>query len=95
MVDADHDWEISRLQSNYLIREADRMLLPIPSIDDKTAWEDEFPGFRILSRQARVALRATIRKERHEASQLWIAWAGPLTGLGGVVVAIIALLAGK
>lgn len=95
MVDADHDFEISRLQSNYLIRQADRMFLPIPSLSDKTAWEDGFSGFRILSREARVALRGAIRKERHEASQLWIAWAGPLTGLGGVVVAIIALLVGK
>lgn len=95
MADTEHDRKISRLQSNYLIRQADRMLLPLPSYADKSAWQEDRPGSRTLTREARVNLRAAIRKERHEASHLPLAWAGALTGLGGVVVAIIALLVGK
>ena len=65
-----------------------------PEVSDQTAWENE-NGFLVLSRKARNDLKTAIRREQHEAVQVPLAILGGLTGVGGMIVAIIALLVDK
>lgn len=93
--DHTHELHIGRLQSGRLLRLADELMLPVPTPSEASAWEEPHEGWLMLSRSKRVELRALIRKERHEASQTALSWIAAITGLGGVIVAIIALLAGE
>lgn len=94
MEDDIHDFEISREQSVYLQRRANELLLPVPELSEKEAWEDRHPGFAILTRKARARLRQEIRDEVRAGLDLPLAVTGTLTGLGGVLVAILAILIG-
>lgn len=86
-----NEFSVARLQTSYLRQRAEALLLSVPEVSDETAWKN-MHGFHVLSRQARNALKAAIRKEQHEAVQTPLAILGGLTGIGGVIVAIIALL---
>lgn len=85
-----------RLRGRILIREAHRLLLPVPDFQDKEAWEEAtYAGGNVLTAEAERKLRAAIRaeaREKWEGSRLWVSG---LTGLVGALAALLALLLGK
>jgi hypothetical protein len=83
---------IAKLQGNRLLAETERLMLPPPDYADDATWHDGESRWGALSRETIAHLRSRLRREQHEASQTKIAWLSAVTGLGGVIVAIIALL---
>lgn len=92
-VDQDHQHMIGKEQTRRLFVMAERLMVPLPDMNDPKTWNDD-RRWGDLSRTAMADLRSRIRRERTEASQFAMGWLSALTGLGGVLVAIIALLAG-
>ena len=91
--DIDFDEEILQMQTRHLMKCLGRYSLPFPEQGD---WEEAIPPnyYRHLSRAAIVRVRTAIRnerKERWEAATRWTPVLSALTGLLGVVVAILAL----
>lgn len=84
---------IRALQTSYLLSEADRLMLPRPASDDADAWVDSDPWQRLLAPQALFDLRKLVRAEKLAASEGLRSWVGAWTGLLGVIVALVALLA--
>jgi hypothetical protein len=84
--------QIEVLKTEPLVKRALRYDLPIPNWNDEEAWE---PGWRYLKPDHFAKLRAAIREEekaRREQILAWIPLITALTGIGGVIVAILALL---
>jgi hypothetical protein len=96
MSQASHEYqtyedEIHRLHTRYLWREANRLLLPVPEIDDKEAWEEEY-GRRHLTRKGINDLRTAVRLEmklRREAVLMWVPAITALTGLAGAAIGVL------
>lgn len=88
-----HQHMIGKEQTRRLIAEAERLMVPLPDLNDPATWNED-RQWGDFSREAMADLRSRIRKERQEASQHFFSWISALTGLGGVIVAIIALLIG-
>ena len=73
---------------------AEHLLVPTPTFDAKgDAWEqsDVSQKYR-LSKTASADLRAAIRKEQRERSELFFRWVSGLTGLVGAAIGLVALL---
>jgi hypothetical protein len=107
----DHSWEYDsirlerkELSSESLLNEADRLYLPRPQYSDKTKWEvpDEDSPYRwryVLTPEAMMELRGTIRKERQErraAVEFWVKLIGGIitiaTGLVGALIGLFSVL---
>src|SRR5262249_47561304 len=90
------DEQISRLQTTYLLEQAERYLLPQPPF--KTDTEDAAWERAILSPQhhlkdiAIAELRAVVRREKKERSERWKSWIPLLTGLAGAIIGLISVL---
>ena len=95
----DDEW-IDSIKSNRLLRDAEKLDIPIPQYRAKEAWEEtQAPGIRVLTTEARHELRQEIRKEelrRTELRREWFKVVGPvivaLTGLIGALIGLVALL---
>jgi len=75
---------------------ADDNLIPTPRLDfavPDAAWEQSRATRHYhLSTAAAAELRAAIRKEQRERSELFFKWLSGLTGLVGAAIGLIALL---
>jgi hypothetical protein len=100
-------WARSRLVSNSLLEEADRLQLPRPQYSDKAKWQepDEY-GFQeeglVLTAEAMAELRGVIRKERRERREsleftlkIVGAFVTITTGLVGALIGLISVLRHK
>ena len=103
---------IVHLTTIYLTRTAQKYLIPVPEITEEMirdmVWNEgrgakwsfsEYIGHMILNedaeRELRVAIRA-YRRERLEASRLWITSIGSiLTGLIGVLIGLLSITLGR
>jgi hypothetical protein len=95
------------LLSDILLREVDQLYLPRPQYSDKTKWEaaDEdspYSGRLVLTPEAMMELRGTIRKERQERRatvEFWVKLIGGIitigTGLAGALIGLAAILKHK
>jgi hypothetical protein len=80
--------------SDYLIAEADRLLIPLPDKEDKNIWED-VERYPTLTRQGINEVRAAIRADRKARMELFVMWLPGVTGVLGTLVALVAILVGK
>ena len=96
------DWEISSIITRDLLRQAQKLQLPIPTPKDEDKWEpaeDTPPGYRFLSPIGIAEVRAAIRKEKRERREA-VAWwvkmiatlVGAFTGIIGALIGLIAIL---
>jgi hypothetical protein len=86
------DERIRNLRDDKIVSLADRYALPIPPWEE---WEPTKTGWRCLRKEDFVKIRAAIREEQKACREQVLAWiplATALTGIGGVIVAILALL---
>lgn len=89
---------IAQLQTDALLTEAERLSLPLGDLSED--WEHTpISNRRVLSFEAQHRLRAAIRQEKKDRSELlrlWFAGVAPmvtaLTGLAGTVIGLVALL---
>jgi hypothetical protein len=84
--------QIEAIRTRALVNRAYCYNLPVPSRDEEEAWE---PDWHYLHPAHFAKLRTTIREEekaRREQILAWIPLISALTGIGGVIVAILALL---
>jgi DNA transposition AAA+ family ATPase len=87
------DEAVQNHRSKWLLEEAERKLIQTPDYDDAEAWDgDDGRWDSRLTRDAIAALQAKIHKHDDETSKIAFAWISALTGLGGVIVAILALV---
>ncbi len=88
--------EIAQLVTSRLLSLADDNLIPTPSLDFRSpnsAWvQSRVTNHYHLSIEAAAELRAAIRKEQRERSELFFKWFSGLTGLIGALIGLIALL---
>ena len=89
------DEQISRLQTTYLLEQAERYLLPRPPF--KTDTEDAAWARASLSAQyhlkdaAIVELRSAIRRERKEREERWKSWIPLLIGFAGTIIGVMSV----
>ena len=87
--------KISRLQTTFLIEEAQRLLIPTPAfeLDKDGAWEGAAtaPHYQ-LKREQLAALRSAIRKEKKERREGLQSWAALLIGLVGALIGLFSAM---
>ena len=89
------DDELIRLTSNYYVRLANRMLIPVPEFKTEGgAWleSQERPGLYHLTPEALHDLRAAIRAEKKARREEWTIWLAGLTGLIGAISGLVAII---
>jgi len=89
--------KIARLQSTYLRSKAERLLLPVPEFSPRSEkWEmfRHHEHYR-LTRGAMLELRAAIRAEQKERSELVRSWLTGLTGALGALAGVLAVILGR
>jgi hypothetical protein len=85
--------DIADLLTSYYCQQATRNYMPIPSTDEEGNWtESRFTGRRLLTPSAVRSLRAALRQESKDNSELARMWLAGLTGLVGALVGLAALL---
>jgi hypothetical protein len=92
------DDEIAETISFYLVSKAEKLNLPAPDYFDEGAWvTSRRTGLRRLNEKALAEFQSAVRMEQKERLQLWELRAkvvgGALTGLTGVIGALIGLIA--
>jgi len=87
------DDEVAGLVTDRLVFLAQENLIPLPPFDPAAgAWvESVVTGRRHLSAAAAMDLRATIRKEQRERSELAFRWLAALTGIIGALIGLTSL----
>ncbi len=100
---AEMDFEVSQyedetafLRSQRIIEEAQRFLLPIPAPSEESPHWDKSRvlGTWSLTNHGLTELRRSIRLERRERREGWMAWGGLLVSILSLVTAILALMKG-
>ena len=94
------DLWIESVKSNRLLRDANKLDIPVPAYLDKEKWLFIIdPSRRSLTREARYELWQEILKEKLRRSELrreWFKVVGPiiaaLTGLIGTIIGLLAFL---
>jgi len=90
------DEQISRLQTTYLLEQAERYLLPRPPFKTDTedaAWERASLSAQHHLKDIAIAeLRAVVRREKKERGERWKSWIPLLTGLAGAIIGLISVL---
>ena len=84
--------EIQRLHSDYLISQARRMFIPVPSLQDKTVWEQDSADRVYLNEAGINQLRATIRAEKKARAEFVLMWVPGLVGILGALIGLASVL---
>ena len=84
-----------RLTSNYYVRLAHRMLIPVPEFKTEGGhWmeSEEHPGRYHLTPQTLHELRAAIRSEKKARREEWTVWLVLITGILGALSGLVAII---
>lgn len=84
--------------SDYLLAEADRLLVPIPDENDEAMWtvgNDNGVERRVLTRAGINTVRAAIRAEKKASTERFLLIASGLVGVIGAVTGLVSILVGK
>jgi len=85
--------EIHELWTRYLREKAERLLLPLPPMDDENYWEESrVTSRKLLTRKGIDEVRRSIRRELHERRSGWLTWVAALTGLVGAISGLVAII---
>lgn len=96
-----HD-NAAECHTDYLLRRATLLMVPIPDRSQSDAWELSRSGRTLLTTTGIAQLRASVREEEKATREAWTFWAtiglgiiGGITGVLGLLVAYAALHAPK
>lgn len=85
--------EIESLKTSYYHRLANKHLVPMPEYQNKDFWENRNYGYgRILTSKGLWEIKKLIYQDKREKREGFITWVTALTGLGGVIIGLIAIL---
>ena len=84
--------ELKVAMTRYLTAKATKYNVPIPEKSNEELWEDYF-GYQFLTEKGHFELNKTIRQELKERLEIWIPIITALTGLIGVFIGLISILA--
>lgn len=92
-----NELEIIELAKRYatqrrLMRKADRYLLPLPSRNNKSLWQDDDAFWDLLTPQAFADLKNIVRTEEKERWDLHTRWVYLLVGLIGALTGFFAII---
>jgi hypothetical protein len=79
--------------SDYLIAEADRLMIPLPDKDDQKIWENA-ERYPVLTRQGINEVRTAIRAERKAQMELFVMWMPTVIGIIGALTGLAAVVLG-
>ena len=87
------DLKISKHISIYLLNETERLLLPIPDLnDDKEKMWNRKRAYGILSNKGISELKSAIRNEYRERREASVTWMSLIIGLIGAATGLFAIL---
>ena len=86
--------EIRAIKTNILRRKANKYNIPMPDYSDDEVWCTNMYGERYLEQEAEYKLSKQIRQDFKERLEIWIPIITALTGLIGVFIGLIAVIAG-
>ena len=88
------DDKIAKLQTRYLLQQAEKYLIPKPEFDtDSGAWEKSRIDSRFhLTPTAMSELKAAVRHERKERREHWQSWLVLIVGLVGALTGLFSVL---
>lgn len=89
------EWDLERLESRLLVMKAQKLKLPIlDPRDEKTAELEHQDGYLrgLLNPKGKYIISKMIRDEQKERREAWMPFVSLMIGLGGVIVAILALI---
>ena len=86
------EYEIEVIKSRQLTRKAYKLNLPLPSWSDSEYWTQTYYGGYILTQNGKHKVTKLIRQEWKERIEVPVQFITVLIGLGGVIIAILALL---
>ncbi|MHB0925360.1 MAG: hypothetical protein ACYC1F_02500 [Gallionellaceae bacterium] len=96
-----HEEETDLELTRYLIRQSQRLHVPLPRYRNDDGSESEhwregsLTYYRMLTTEGVAKLRDEIRREkkaRHESKAVWIPWLSAITGAIGAATGLVALL---
>ncbi len=89
------DEKIRKIWHNYLIENADKLLIPYPKyVEESKGWvRSEISGDWTLTEEALAKLSGEVRRERRERIEMVFLWPSALVGLLGGVMGIISYFA--
>ena len=88
------DDKIAKLQTRYLLQQAEKYLIPKPEFDtDSGAWEESrIDGRFHLTPTAMSELKAAVRHEKKEQREHWQSWLVLIAGLVGALTGLFSVL---
>lgn len=85
--------EISCLKSKRLCQIANRLIVPIPKVQEKPFWEySHYTNGYYLSTEGINEVRKRIRQERLERCELVLKWIPAFVGIIGALIGLIAVM---
>jgi hypothetical protein len=86
--------EIRQSMSKYLINEAEKLIIPLPELNDKEFWEDDLKYFtkNILTNKGIAQIRSQIRNEKKERSDQYLPWLVLIIGLLGAATGFLSII---
>ncbi|MCX5635356.1 MAG: hypothetical protein NTW55_05930 [Planctomycetota bacterium] len=85
--------EIATIKTQRFCQIANRLMIPLPDIQDKELWEDNpYVRTRTLSAKGFSELRKSIRQEKKEIREGFVVWLAALTGVIGAITGLAAVL---
>jgi hypothetical protein len=89
--------DIRKLHSEYLIREAARLIVPLPELGDENGngmW-DRDKGQLFLSDRGINKVRVDLRAERKARVELFLMWVPGIVGILGTLIGLVSVLAAR
>lgn len=95
-MEASEQW-LALIQTEYFIREAERLLVPIPEYSDKTMysrveWDDHPDEPYYLTALGLKTLKASVRDEKKHRRDIAAFWMSASTGLVGATIGLITII---
>jgi hypothetical protein len=88
-----HRRKIREAQSDYLLSEADRLIVPVPDWNNPEMWDDDGER-RHLSREGLKQLRSDIRAEKKARAERLLIWVPAVVGIIGALTGLAAIVIG-
>ena len=87
--------EILRLHTDYLIAEANRLIVPYPPTGEPGMWERDDEGYVRMTEAGISKLRADIRAEKKARMERAVMWMPGVVGILGALIGLTSLLLGS
>jgi hypothetical protein len=91
----EHEDDVRRAHTKYLLAEASRLIVPIPDREEENTWRMTFSGHQVLTETGINTLRAAVRAERKARLEIFLMWVPGVVGLLGAAIGLASILIKK